>query len=190
MGGTPRGQVSLLETTALHCCPLHHVNFLVYTSLIIICFQNFPTLLHLLMLSSSPLFVNDASPQRSIWQDVGERNFRQNVATLQQVSTGTPADPKIYSFDDLQVEAMGSTQHDYRLPLVAEQRIADDLAYMIAKKGEAKTVTAAALEQHTLVDTLTIRMSANNGINNHAAVTLRSIFRLLERCAARSISSL
>ena len=133
----------------------------------------------------SPLTVSDAPAKLSIWRDIDEKTFRKNVATLRDASDGKPGDPRVYSQNDWQGRVRNEDVNVYKLPFDVEQRIADDLAFLIATKGEAKTVSAAALEQNSNSEGLTVRLSTNNGVSHSAAALLKSIFQVIERCATK-----
>ena len=138
----------------------------------------------------SPLVVKDAPSADSIWRDGGEKIFRENVAKLQKASDNKPGDPKVYSQSDWQGRIQGKIQNNYTLPFDVEQRIADDLAFMVADKGEAKTVSAVTLEEKLASEGLTIRLATNNGVNQRTVAVLKAIFGAIEQCASRGILNL
>ena len=135
----------------------------------------------------SPLTVCDAPAEDSIWRGIGEKTFRQNIANLQKISDSKPGDPIVYSQDDWQGRLRQVDRNIYPLPFDVEQRIADDVAFMIADKGEAKAVSAAALEQSVGSEGLTVRISTNNGVSPRTFALLQSIFQAIGQCARRGI---
>ncbi|KAI9815109.1 MAG: hypothetical protein M1827_002952 [Pycnora praestabilis] len=133
--------------------------------------------------------VDTSSKGNSIWKSVGYPFLRQNITRLSVETNDLPGDSITYSRADWL--ALGNIDEGHVLPFEVEQQLVDDLASLAAAavEDEAKCISAVVVEEG--VDEqpgLTIRLATNQIIPEHVCPTFRSIFSLLQECAARDLS--
>ena len=141
------------------------------------------------MSSEQLLPVQTASVNQSIWQAVNLDSFRRHVVALQQASNKIPSDPQEYSARSWLARRTNASESNYVLSIDAEQRLADDLAFIAAAEEGVKTISAVTLEQHVGGAGLTVRLAANETIPERVPSTFRALFELLSRCACKSAYS-
>lgn len=126
-----------------------------------------------------------ASAQQSIWHGLDEAAFRRHVVHLQKLSKEVPGLPRVHSLHEW--EQKQALQHDQNrlLPLIVEQRLADDMAFVIAAEEGVKDVSAVAVEESINGDGLIIRVAVNDTIPKAVPDGLREALDLLETCARR-----
>ena len=130
-----------------------------------------------------------ASANQSIWRDVKLDTFRRHVVTLQQASNKIPNDPQEYSARSWLARRTNASESNYVLSIDAEQRLADDLAFIAAAEEGVKTISAITLEQHVGGAGLTVRLATNETIPESVPSAFRAFFELLTRCAYKSAYS-
>ena len=132
----------------------------------------------------APQLLKTASGSQSLWNKVGEHDFRKNIAELGRVSGSVPCDAKANDLDQWGkrlVDAKSQT-----LDLGTERTLADDLAFIAVYAKEAKTVSAVAVEELRDGQGLIISLAANQGVALRTQDAFRSIFQRLSACASRS----
>lgn len=137
------------------------------------------------MSSPQPLPVSTASDERSIWRDIDQARFRQRILDLQQVCNETPGDPKLHLHEAWHRRRPPSNDDGRILPFEVEERLCNDLAFLVANQKDAKTVSAVALEEHVEPSGLVARLAANGAVQEGVVDALQAIFSILERCAQR-----
>lgn len=139
------------------------------------------------MSETAQLPVKTAFGKQSIWFGLGENQFRTHVVALEDKSNEVPEDPKDHSLQDWE------RIHDrpgHCLPLIIEQRIADDVAFIAAAEEGALAVAAASLEELVNGEGLRLRLAMNAGVPMKTRKVLRSIFdTLATRATGRKYQS-
>lgn len=126
--------------------------------------------------------VRTAASKQSIWLGLGENQFRTHVVGLERESNQVPDDPKFHSLQDWERD---HAQLGHRLPLIIEQRIADDIAFIAAAEEGVAAVAAASLEELVDGQGLRFRLAMNAGVPVKTREVLRLIFDTLATCASR-----
>lgn len=126
--------------------------------------------------------VRTASRKQSVWLGLGENQFRTHVVGLERESNEVPEDPKVHSLQDWE---RNHAQPGHRLPLMVEQRIADDVAFIAAAEEGVAAVAAASLEELFDGQGLRFRLAMNAGVPMKTREMLRLIFDTLATCASR-----
>ena len=101
-----------------------------------------------------------ANPAQSIWHDLPEETFRQHLVELEEHTNAIPTDMQIFSMKDWLASCEVASQDLYTLPLVVEQQLADDFAFLSAVEEGAQSVAAACLEETQDPPNLTVRFAA------------------------------
>lgn len=123
-----------------------------------------------------------ASAENSIWLDLPEDVFRQNLVTLEERTNTIPMDPRIFSPKVWKSDGAGST---YVLPLGVEQQVADDFACLVAVAEGAQSVAAVCIEQFPSDKGMTLRFAAMDlSLDEIVKVALRASVRVLEQVAS------
>ena len=130
--------------------------------------------------------VRTASKKQSIWRDLKEETLRKHMVALEKASSEVPEDPKVHSLALWQQQHHRPNDTIRVLPLVIEQRIADDFAFLAASEDNVKAVSAVALEQRNDGQGMLVRIAANDHLPVQTAEALRGIFDELGECASRS----
>ena len=133
--------------------------------------------------------VQTASAKQSIWWDVKLDPFRRHVIALQQASNKVPSDPQDYSARSWLARRTNASELNYVLSIDAEQRLADDLAFIAAAEEGVKTISAVTLEQDVEGVDLTVRLTANETIPKLVPSTFKNLFEQLAKCASKSAYS-
>ncbi|KAK2001439.1 hypothetical protein LX36DRAFT_653387 [Colletotrichum falcatum] len=157
-----------------------------------------------------------ASPASSIWRDLPESVFRQHVVELEKLTNAVPIDAQTFPLPDAlelgdavtpfkanigATSASTGTRSDFRdadgchehiqprqLALAVEQRLADDIAYLIAVGEGAQSVAATTVQEsrarHRIEGRqqhagLKIVIASVDAIEPRSQAFLRSIFQLL-----------
>ena len=139
------------------------------------------------MLRIEKLPVDTASQRNSIWREVGWDTFRKHIVSLQRATNEVPGDPRVHSASEWQVEHTDDVAIKRLLPFSVEQRLADDIAFVAAAEEGPMEVSAVVLEEQTQHEGLIVRLAANGLIPRDVRDTLRAMFKLLNKCAGRSI---
>ncbi|KAL9077166.1 MAG: hypothetical protein Q9161_000432 [Pseudevernia consocians] len=137
------------------------------------------------MSSPEPLPVSTASHERSIWRDTDQYNFRKHIVDLQQACNKTPGDPKVHVHEDWHGRRPPGSEDGRILPFQVEERLSNDLAFLVANQKDAETVSAVALEEIVEPSGLITRLAANGAVKEGVLDALRAIFCILEKCAQR-----
>ncbi|KAF2804913.1 uncharacterized protein BDZ99DRAFT_543847 [Mytilinidion resinicola] len=124
---------------------------------------------------------NTSLPGRSIWDGLGRETFERHVHALSR--TGTVPDPVV-----LKEEDWPKSSHWDILPFAVEKQLADDLAFIAACEYGVGYVTAATAAPATGEAGMTVRLAANEGVCDSVERAMQAVFRILERCAGKSIS--
>nr|XP_036578764.1 uncharacterized protein CTRU02_11355 [Colletotrichum truncatum]KAF6786097.1 hypothetical protein CTRU02_11355 [Colletotrichum truncatum] len=146
---------------------------------------------------------NTASPAASIWKHLPEAGFRQHVVELEKLTNAVPVDAQTFPLPrhDAAAEAveksdglvadLGGPNSDTKncqprqLSLANEQRLADDIAYLIAVGEGAQSVAAATVQEgRNLQDGkdgkgMKITVASVDAIEPSSQAFLRSIFQKL-----------
>lgn len=132
-----------------------------------------------------PQPVNTASKQNSIWRDLDQSNFRKRIDDLGVKSNDYPGLPQVHSSRDWLSQHNASDEVNHVLSMNVEERLANDVAFLIASQKGVELVSAVALEEFTGSDGLSIRLAANGGISETVIDVMRSISVLLQKCATK-----
>lgn len=138
------------------------------------------------MANKTRLPVSTASPEQSVWSNVGQDRFREHLVNLMRASKEVPADPAVHSPIEWQINHSRNGMQDHLLPFEVEQCIADDLAFIAAAEEGHKEISAVGLEEIGDGDGLTVRIAANEGVSQRVRCLLTTVFDLLSECARRS----
>lgn len=137
------------------------------------------------MSSPEPLPVSTASNERSIWRHTDQYNFRKHIVDLQQACNKTPGDPKVHVHEDWHGRQPPGNEDGRILPFQVEERLSNDLAFLVANQKDAETVSAVALEEIVEPSGLITRLAVNGAVKEGVLDALRAIFCILEKCAQR-----
>ena len=138
------------------------------------------------MLINEPRPLKTASAPHSIWRDLGEDNFRENIARLVEVSGRVPCDARTNDLEHWEEAHLPATEADERLlDLRTERLLADDLAFIAVYKKDSTTVSAVAIEEPRHGEGLVIRVAANQGVASRTQIAFRSIFERLSSYASK-----
>lgn len=132
-----------------------------------------------------PLPVDTASAERSIWRETNQRDFRKHIVDLQQACDQVPGDPKVHVHRDWHARRPPSNDDGRVLPFEVEERLSNDLAFLVANRQDAQTVSAVALEESVDLSGLTARLATNGAVQRSVVDALQIIFSILEKCAKR-----
>ena len=132
--------------------------------------------------------VRTAAEEHSLWRNLSEDAFRNSMFELIKVSGRVPCDTKVYTSQDWpnQQHSHGDA-HGRALSFDAEQRLADDLAFIAVPEKTAKTVSAVAVEEEYDPRGLIFKLAANQGVASQTRVAFSEIFKLLELCTLKSL---
>ena len=121
-----------------------------------------------------------APKKQSVWRNLTEDAFRTNLLALVRVSGEAPSDPTACSLERWQERHRGGADLIARvLPLDVERRLADDLALIAVPEKDAKTVSAAAIEELHDPPGLTVRIATNQGVTKRTQDAFRAILKLI-----------
>lgn len=137
------------------------------------------------MSDTQPLDVATASRDQSVWRNLDHNQFRRNVTELQQLSKNVPGDPTVHSRVAWSDERIRRDAPDHVLSFAAEQRLADDFAFIAAADEGVHAVSAVGLEQSLEPSGLVVRLAANDMIPEGVPGTFIAIFELLKECARK-----
>ncbi|SMQ49303.1 unnamed protein product [Zymoseptoria tritici ST99CH_3D7] len=120
--------------------------------------------------------VQTSTNDATIWSDISQNDFRENLVKLERRTNAVPMDvliaPVIHdSFTETDV-----------LPPSVERQVADDLAYIAAVTEGAQSVAAVCLEQH-IGSKLLVRVAGMDVMDARIRETLEKTARLLEHAA-------
>ncbi|CZT19253.1 uncharacterized protein RCC_05099 [Ramularia collo-cygni] len=121
--------------------------------------------------------VKTATESQTIWSIIPEREFRQNLVTLERRTNAVP----IAVLNSSVVED-GPTEFG-TLPLSIERSLADDLAYLAAVTEGAQSVAAVCLEQHVGAKKLVVRVAGMDVVDQKVRDMLSGIAAVLESAA-------
>lgn len=122
--------------------------------------------------------LDTARPGRSVWDDMDRGTFENHVMALSRAKS--VPDSRIH------LEANWPEQRNQDLlPFAIERQLADDFAFIAAYEYGVRYVTAAAIEPSSEPSSLTVRLAANEGIDDGVKYAFEKLFRTLERCATK-----
>ncbi|KIW30990.1 uncharacterized protein PV07_02675 [Cladophialophora immunda] len=127
--------------------------------------------------------IQTAKPGDSIWQDVPEDAFRRRVIALSVATKGVPGDSKHSGSRSSSTQNLPPSTESRLLSFRTEQRLADDIAFILAAHEGSESVTAVCVEEIPEPPGLTIRVGANEGLQGKAKTTLQQICESLMSCA-------
>ena len=137
------------------------------------------------MTDSGILAVNTADPQVSIWLGLGLQTFRRNIANLKRVNEVPGA--RIKHNRIISAAAIASDKL-YVLPFETERKLGDSFALLASFKEEARTVSAATLQEEPDGSSVTVRLAANQRLLPTVKLLFDTIIACLRDCAAQSAS--
>lgn len=122
-----------------------------------------------------------AHPSNSIWLSIPEANFRQHLVQLESRTDTIPIDPQVFPIKDWQPPASSLDPHrPHTLPLVTEQRLADDFAFIAAIVEGAQSVAAVCIEENAQPPGITLRFAALDVSHNHEMkLALQALFQII-----------
>jgi hypothetical protein len=117
--------------------------------------------------------IRTRSIDESIWCDLSKDTFRQHLVNLEETTNAVPIAPQYFSAADWLPASPHDPNTKYSLPLVVEQRLADDFASLVAVDEGAQSVAAVCVEQHLGPPSLTLRFAALDiSLNNETKTAL------------------
>ncbi|KAK5943285.1 hypothetical protein PMZ80_004292 [Knufia obscura] len=121
--------------------------------------------------------VRTAQQNTTIWSRISEDDFRKNLVALEELTNAVPVDVQVFPLAD-----EGSDK--LRLPLVVEQHIADDIAFLAAAQEGAQSVAAVCLEQHLKPECkLKIHVAAADLMDGRTRRFMMEVCNLLKRAS-------
>ncbi|WYZ39675.1 hypothetical protein EsH8_IV_000016 [Colletotrichum jinshuiense] len=153
-----------------------------------------------------------ASPTSSIWLHLPESLFRQHIVELEKSTNAVPVDAQKFPLPAPSTDSSQSTNdadahanaqsnsagavlkprksdgyHPRRLPLGTEQRLADDIAYLIAVGEGAQSVAATTVQESRIRPAgkagLKVTIASVDAIEPDSQAFLRSIFQMMSAAA-------
>lgn len=119
-----------------------------------------------------------AKPGGSVWDEMHRGTFESHVMALSRANA-VPG-------SRIHREANWPEQGDRELlPFAVERQLADDFAFIAAYEYGVGYVTAAAIEPSSEPNSLTVRLAANEGIDDGVKYAFEKLFHTLERCATK-----
>lgn len=115
----------------------------------------------------------------SVWATVSRRDFEGNVDVLSNKKVVLR--PIDYTSDD---QTANGDAHS-PLPIDIERKLADDFAYISAYDVGVHPVTAATIEYSPERSGITVRLAANNGVEDHVRKNITDILVALKECTNR-----
>ncbi|OBT84545.1 hypothetical protein VE02_06803 [Pseudogymnoascus sp. 03VT05] len=117
--------------------------------------------------------IRTRSIDESILRDLSKDTFRQHLVNLEETTNAVPIAPQYFSAADWLPASPHDPNTKYSLPLVVEQRLADDFASLVAVDEGAQSVAAVCVEQHLGPPSLTLRFAALDiSLNNETKTAL------------------
>ncbi|KAF2452998.1 hypothetical protein BDY21DRAFT_375180 [Lineolata rhizophorae] len=124
---------------------------------------------------------NTASPNRSIWKTVGQNQFENNVDRLSK--TNFIPEPHVLPKKDWPKQS-----GDYALPFDVEKQLADDFAFIAAYDYGVQYVTVATVQaSKDSPNSTTVRLAANEGVNERAKDAISKVLAAMQRCASKEL---
>ncbi|KAF6833263.1 hypothetical protein CPLU01_05614 [Colletotrichum plurivorum] len=155
--------------------------------------------------SAAPRPTVTASPTSSIWTDLPEPVFRQHVVELEKLTNSVPVDAQTFPLPppgDGDSDGPGpnvggrnsaSAGQPRRLSLASEQRLADDITYLVAVGEGAQSVAAATVQETCRLEgkgpALRVAIASVDAIEPSSQTFLRSVFQQLSSSSSSSSSS-
>ncbi|KAF6812441.1 hypothetical protein CSOJ01_05146 [Colletotrichum sojae] len=152
--------------------------------------------------SAAPRPTVTASPTSSIWRDLPEPVFRQHVVELEKLTNSVPVDAQTFPLsppDDGDLDGpdpnvggrnSASAGQPRRLSLASEQRLADDIAYLVAVGEGAQSVAAATVQETCRPEgkgpALRVAIASVDAIEPSSQAFLRSVFQQLSSSSSLS----
>ncbi|KAL0261366.1 hypothetical protein SLS55_002796 [Diplodia seriata] len=118
------------------------------------------------------------SPLGSVWTSVSRRDFERNIDELERKRV--ILEPRDYTDKELSHE----TDATAALPLPLEHNLADDFAYISAYDVGVDHITAATIE-YSDSSGITVRLAANEGVEDCVQAAIKEVFRILKECNRR-----
>lgn len=129
-----------------------------------------------------------ASAENSIWLNLPEDEFRQNLVTLEERTNTIPMDPCVFNSTTWDSDC---SKRRYMLPLELEQQVADDFACLVAVAEGAQSVAAVCIEQCLNGEGITLRFAAMDlSLNESVKMALQASADVLQQAASSSEHSL
>ena len=138
------------------------------------------------MTADQRLAVKTAAKKDSIWRGLPEDRLRNHMVALERASNGVPDDAKVHLLTKWESARGHRQESSRRLPLLVEQRLADDLAFIAAAGENVKAVSAVAIEERIDTPGLIIRLAANDLVSANVVEALRTMLLTIVKCAGRS----
>ncbi|OLN85516.1 hypothetical protein CCHL11_08078 [Colletotrichum chlorophyti] len=137
-----------------------------------------------------------APPASSIWRDLPEAEFRQHVVDLEKLTNAVPVEAQTFPLPpssadaDADADAKHAELDDgtigYQLPLAVEQRLADDIAYLVAVGEGAQSVAATTVQESRSRGEqvqggagIRVTVASVDAIEPNSQAFLRSVFQML-----------
>lgn len=118
---------------------------------------------------------------QTIWIGLTEDEFRKHMVALEHRTNAVPVDVQVFRPETMKID-----DQPLNLPLLIEQQLANDFAFLAAVKEGAQSVAAACLEQHLSPQSmLKIRIAGADSIEQSVRSTLRAIGDVLMHVTKR-----
>lgn len=117
----------------------------------------------------------------SVWVNVSRQDFERNVDALFNKRPQVVLAPIDYTDNDQAINGDGRDP----FPIDIERKLADDFAYISAYDVGVHPVTAAAIEYSLKPPGITVRLAANNGVEDHVRKEMTDILVALKECNNR-----
>ncbi|KAH0837407.1 hypothetical protein FOPE_04975 [Fonsecaea pedrosoi] len=125
--------------------------------------------------------VQTAKHQHSIWQDVPEDAFRRRIVALSAATKGVPGDARYSVSRSASTQDIPPATGSRTLSFKTEQRLADDIAFILATQQGGDSITAVCVEEIAEPAGLIIRVAATEGVPGEIQ---RSLEMRLEKCTS------
>ncbi|OJD30403.1 uncharacterized protein BKCO1_6100052 [Diplodia corticola] len=119
------------------------------------------------------------SPLGSIWTSVMRRDFERNIDDLDDKHV--VLEPRDYTGRDFSHEKDAIAA----LPLDLERKLADDFAYISAYDVGVNDITAATIECSLDSPGITVRLAANEGVEDCVQNSIKEVLQILKGCGRK-----
>jgi hypothetical protein len=130
------------------------------------------------------LHPDTAPPDKSVWTGVDQPAFIARAKFLESQNVVGDLSTSVASAD-ADSEDVKVQDPRYLLPLAAEQRLADDLAFLAAYEPGAGYVSATTVEAFDGEPRIRVCLAANRGVADAAGGEIRRFLGLMEWCARK-----
>ncbi|KAL1874604.1 hypothetical protein Plec18167_005836 [Paecilomyces lecythidis] len=132
--------------------------------------------------------VSTARPDDSIWQEINQATFLQNIASLEKAFRNKPGPKEAVPRHDWEKRRAELSSQDYIIPFNTEQQLAEDFAFLVAAEPESRATSAVCIEEQSEPEGLVVRLAADEPVTTRVRKALKDILGLLVDRAKKRLS--